>query len=118
MDIPTDQRKQGLVKPEVLATSFNVRQMKVSSSVVIWCLFFLVVAVELYAVYLHLYLNLVVRDTSANNTSSASVRINFENYDKATKRLNSVAQYHILPSIDFSGPAPSVGRDNPFSDPQ
>lgn len=100
-----------------LKSSLSLTQTRISAHLVIWLIFAVVIVLELFLLYKHLYKNLVFEET-AGRDPAAAVRINFDHYNKVTQRLDSVTDFKASTSIDFSGKKPSTGRSNPFAQPE
>lgn len=94
---------------------FGSTQNRLSAGLITWFLFAVIVILELFLTYKYIYLNLVF--DPPRQEPSATVRINFENYEKVIKRLDEVARYSATSTIEFLVPDRGSGRDNPFADP-
>lgn len=107
----TDDSKVVVAKPK----SNHSWKLSISLPFVLWVIFSLFVAVELFVVYKYLYQNLVIEEV--NLPVVPVTRINFQNYDKVRARLQEVSLYRATSTIDFAGKDADSGRANPFAEP-
>jgi len=107
----TDDSKVAVIKPK----SNHSLKFSISLPFVMWVVFSLFVAVELFVVYKYLYQNLIIEEV--NLPVVPVTRINFQNYDKVRARLQEVSLYRATSTIDFAGKDVGTGRANPFAEP-
>ena len=83
-----------------------------------WVFFIGVLIIEVFVVYDSVIKNLFFEKPSEEQTESVAVRVNFDNFNRVTERLDKVLDFRVSGNIDFTVSDPGIGRSSPFSNPE
>lgn len=109
------QEKIAEPKKSTKNTTINFR-FSVSPFAILWVVFGIVIAIEIFIIYNYLVRNIQFEELSGEAIETAIVRIDFDQYEKVIERLDEVEDYQVSRIIDFET-SQTIGRSNPFSEP-